>query len=258
MAERGPRHWWRLFTALPPDGRAKALIVALAVSLVAAVLVSTVAVHLRPLQQANLQREREARIAEMVSRAVGVGGELETRVIELATGRPAPAGVPIPDPTAAADPQTSEPIPKEADIAGIGRRPKYAAVFMRRAAGKPVLIVLPVYGSGYQSTLYGYLALRGDARTVAALTFYKQEETPGLGARITDPAWQALWPGKQVADENGVVRIDVVKEKASGPYQVDGITGATRTSIGVQNTLRFWLGEYGFGPYLARLRGGEQ
>lgn len=256
MADRGPRRWWRLFKALPPDGGTKACIVALVVSLVAAILVSGVAVHLRPLQKANLQREREARIAEMVSTAIGVGGALEAEVIDLDTGRPAPANVSAPDPTAGSvDPKNSVAVPKDADIAGLGRRAKYATVFLRREAGKPVLIVLPVYGSGYQSTLYGYLALRGDARTVAALTFYKQEETPGLGARITDTAWQALWPGKQVSDENGNVRIDVVnKGTATGPYQVDGITGATRTSAGVGNLLRFWLGAHGFGPYLARLR----
>lgn len=256
MVDRGPRHWWRRFKALPPDGRAKACIVALAVSLVAAVLVSGVAVQLRPLQKANFQRERVARITEMVSSVIGVGGALETQVIDLDTGRPAPANVPVPDPTTgAADPKNSIAIAEDADIAGIKRRPKYATVFLRREAGKPVLIVLPIYGSGYQSTLHGYLALRGDARTVAALTFYRQEETPGLGARITDTAWQALWPGKQVSDENGNVRIEVVnKGAAAGPYQVDGITGATRTSVGVRNLLHFWLGAQGFGRYLAHLR----
>lgn len=257
MADRGPWRWWGLFKALPPDSKTKACIVALVVSLVAAVLVSSVAVRLRPLQQANLQREREARITEMVSRAIGVGGALVTQVIDLDTGQPAPENVPVPDPTAgAADPKTSVALPKAVDIAGIGHRAKYATVFLRREAGKTILIVLPVYGSGYQSTLYGYLALRGDARTVAALTFYRQEETPGLGARITDSDWQALWPGKQLTDENGTVRIDVVKGTASGPYQVDGITGATRTSTGVRNLLHFWLGEHGFGRYLARVRNG--
>jgi Na+-transporting NADH:ubiquinone oxidoreductase subunit C len=142
---------------------------------------------------------------------------------------------------------------KDADIAGIGRRAKHATVFIRREGGKPTLIVLPVHGAGYQSTLYGYLALRGDGNTVAALNFFKQGETPGLGARITEPAWQALWPGKRIADEGGTVRIAVVRGTAAGPYEVDGISGATRTGTGVTNMLRFWLGEYGFGPFLARV-----
>ena len=79
-------------------------------------------------------------------------------------------------------------------------------------------------------------------------------ETPGLGARIENDAWQALWPGKQVADAEGVIRIEVVKGAGAGPHEVDGITGATRTSTGVTNLLRFWLGPDGYGPYLERLR----
>ena len=37
-------------------------------------------------------------------------------------------------------------------------------------------------------------------------------------------------------------------------YQVDGISGASITTRGVKNMLRYWLGEDGFGPYLARLK----
>ena len=37
-------------------------------------------------------------------------------------------------------------------------------------------------------------------------------------------------------------------------YQVDGLSGATMTSRGVTNLLRYWLGEDGFGPYIKNLR----
>ena len=37
-------------------------------------------------------------------------------------------------------------------------------------------------------------------------------------------------------------------------YQVDGISGATRSALGVHGMVRFWLGEFGFGPFLQRLR----
>jgi Na+-transporting NADH:ubiquinone oxidoreductase subunit C len=158
---------------------------------------------------------------------------------------------------AAKQPESSIAIPKDVDIAGLGRRAKHATVFIRRERGKPILMVLPVHGAGYQSTLYGYLALRGDGNTVAALTFYKQGETPGLGARITEPAWQALWPGKRLADEGGTVKIAVVRGTAAGPYEVDGISGATRTGNAVTKMLRFWLGDTGFGPFLDRIKTGR-
>jgi Na+-transporting NADH:ubiquinone oxidoreductase subunit C len=161
---------------------------------------------------------------------------------------------------AAQDPQSSLAIPKKADVAGIGRRAKHATVFVRQRWGKSELIVLPVHGVGHQSTLYGYLALRGDGNTIAAFNIYEHGETPGYGARVTEPAWRSLWPGKRLTDEtdeSGAIKIAVVRGTASGIHQVDGISGATRTGNGITNMLRFWLGDYGFAPFLERVRAGE-
>ena len=36
-------------------------------------------------------------------------------------------------------------------------------------------------------------------------------------------------------------------------HRVDGISGATRTGLGVTRMLRFWLGPWGYGPTLSRL-----
>jgi Na+-transporting NADH:ubiquinone oxidoreductase subunit C len=115
---------------------------------------------------------------------------------------------------------------------------------------------------GYQSTLYGFLALTEDTNTVLALKFYEQNDTPGIGGRIQDPDWEALWPGKRVFDKAGVLRIGVARGKvarssANADYQVDGISGATRTSLGVNGLVRFWLGDLGFGRFLKRVRRGE-
>ncbi len=260
MARLDPRGWWRWFTALPADSTRKTLIAAAAVALASAIIVSFASVTLRPLHKANLERERQARIVAMVSRAIGDSGPLDAHVVDLASGKIAPDIDPVTfDQAAAAQkPGSSITIPKKDDIAGLGRRARHANVFIRRKAGKPVLIVLPVHGAGYQSRLYGYLALRGDGNTVAALTFYKQGETPGMGARITEPAWQDLWPGKRLADDSGAIKITVVRGKATGPHEVDGITGATRTGAGITRLLRFWLGNHGFGPFLANLRGGKE
>ena len=157
---------------------------------------------------------------------------------------------------AQSDQQMSTPVPPEGDIARIGRRPNHAPAYLLRDGEQLVLTVLPVYGTGYQSTIRAYLALEGDLNTIAALSIYEQGETPGIGTRITDPAWQDRWQGKQIADEAGVVSIAVVQSGASVPFEVDGVSGATRSSMGVSNLVRFWLGEYGFGPFLDRLREG--
>jgi Na+-transporting NADH:ubiquinone oxidoreductase subunit C len=36
-------------------------------------------------------------------------------------------------------------------------------------------------------------------------------------------------------------------------YRIDGLSGATITSRGVENMVNFWLGDQGYGPYLASL-----
>jgi len=100
--------------------------------------------------------------------------------------------------------------------------------------------------------------LDGAAQTVRALKFYQHAETPGIGARIDEAEWQARWSGLRAFDVNGVLRLGV---RISGSaydedaaFQVDGISGATRTMQGVDGMLRFWLGEFGYGRLLQRLR----
>jgi Na+-transporting NADH:ubiquinone oxidoreductase subunit C len=119
--------------------------------------------------------------------------------------------------------------------------------------------VLPVYGYGLWSTMWGYVALDGRGERVKGITFYSHGETPGLGAEIENPRWQEQWVGKRTLGEDGKVRLKVAKGgvPAGGEdYHIDAISGATLTSNGVDNMIHFWLGEQGFGPYLARLQSG--
>jgi len=140
------------------------------------------------------------------------------------------------------------------DVANLRTRARLAPVHFLERDGTLQLVVLPISGSGYQSTIHAMLALEADLTTIAALSIIEQAETPGLGNRIEDPNWLALWPGKQIADDTGKIVISVVRGQATGPYEVDGITGATRTTNGISAMLRYWLGDHGFGPFLTRLR----
>ncbi len=265
MAEPRPNGWLARFQALPNEAPAKTLALAFAVALVCAILVSTTAVVLRPRQEANQRAERLAGITEMVAALPGyeaAEATVEPVVVELSSGKTAPAIDPYKfDPRAAAgDAATSVALPPAADLAQIGRRPNDALVYLVRRGGALALVILPVYGLGYASTLHGYLALGPDGETVVALKFYEHQETPGLGGKIDDPAWRAQWQGKKLRDAAGALRVGVAKGRAdpeAAPYQVDGISGATRTGRGVTNLLRFWLGSEGFGPFLARLKSGE-
>ncbi|MDH3639172.1 MAG: NADH:ubiquinone reductase (Na(+)-transporting) subunit C [Gammaproteobacteria bacterium] len=247
-----------------------AIRIVLGVAVVCALLVSLTAVTLRPHSLANLEPERVARLHAILSTLSKVTGdinvkEIETRVVELASGTYSATVDPktYDARTAVNDPTESVAIPPDVDVAGIKRRAKHATVYLvRDSHGAIRILILPVWGSGYQSALHGFLALAGDATQVLALKFYAHGETPGMGARIQDAAWEALWPGKRLFDESGALRIGVDRGKlapgsADAQYRVDGISGATRTSLGVDGLLSFWLGEFGFGPFLERVRRGE-
>ena len=241
MARPDSRSTVPIAPAAANEGVARTLGVAFLVALACSLVVSFTAVVLGPLQQANRLQDKASKVVAITA-ALG----LETpraRLVTLATGA-----------YAERDPGSTTQLAPDRDPAKLGQRENVGVVFESREYDRLRMVILPVRGSAYQSTLKGYLALRADLNTIAALTFYEHGETPGLGSRIEDDAWQALWPGKQVAGADGVIRIEVVKGTGKGVHEVDGISGATRTGRGVNNLLHFWLGPDGYGPYLDRLR----
>lgn len=267
MADFSPVHLWRRFLALPNDSRLKTLGMAFLVALVSATAVSVTSVALKPRQLAHLEAAREANLTAMIATLPGLaailretGAEtLDAVIVDLASGRIAEGIDPLGYDFLAAQSDAAQTVAltPEQDIAGIGRRPNHAPAYLLRGSDGLALVVLPVYGTGYQSTIRAYLALSADLNTVAGLSIYEQGETPGLGSRITDPAWQALWSDRQAVSETGEIVITVVRSGATGANEVDGVSGATRSSTGVARLVRFWLGPDGFGPFLALLRSGE-
>jgi Na+-transporting NADH:ubiquinone oxidoreductase subunit C len=186
---------------------------------------------------------------------------IETRIVDLDSGKFDDSVDPASfDPRAASrDPATSRALAPNEDPARIQRRPNLAPVYLVRDGERIKTVVLPVFGYGLWSTMHGLIALAGDGRTVSGLTFYEHGETPGLGDFIESPKWQAQFPGRLAFDEQGKLRLAVVRggvnpASPEARYQVDAVAGATLTSNGVNNLLRYWLGEQGFGPFLERLR----
>lgn len=110
--------------------------------------------------------------------------------------------------------------------------------------------ILPIYGAGLWGPIWGYVALNEDKDTVYGVYFSHAGETPGLGAEIATPKFQAQFAGKKVT-ENGVIGLTVAKNgKVTKPeYEVDGISGGTITSQGVDAMLKDCLKEYN--PFLS-------
>ena len=105
--------------------------------------------------------------------------------------------------------------------------------------------VFPVYGAGLWGAIWGYVALNSDKDTVYGVYFSHASETPGLGAEIAGQQFQDEFLGKKTLD-NGEVALGVVKNgKVEKPdYQVDGISGGTITSVGVDVMLKTCLNSY--------------
>lgn len=247
----------------------KTLLVAFLVCVVCGVVVATAAVSLRPVQSKNQLLDKRMNIlqaAGLYQPGVDVNKvfkSIERRFVNLDTGKYVEMPESYDQRKAASDPKRSERLSGEEDIASIKRQAKVAEVFLaRKENGELNRIILPVHGYGLWSTLYGFLALEPDANTVSGLGFYEHGETPGLGGEVDNPKWKALWEGKKLYGEQGEVEIRVIKgtvdsKTANAEHKVDGLAGATLTSNGVSNLLRFWVGENGFGPYLKRMQKGE-
>lgn len=252
----------------------RTLTVALAVCLVCSVFVAGAAVSLKPTQQENalLDKQRSIlRIAGMIDENAS-GAEVRRvfsqgitpHLVDLETGRFSDAQDPRSfDPLKAAkDPALSKVLPSATDVASIRRQERYSVAYMVEKDGKLETLVLPVRGYGLWSTLYGFIALKSDLKTVSGFGFYQHAETPGLGGEVDNPRWLAQWPGKQVYDDGGQVEVVMLKggvnpASPQAAHQVDAIAGATLTSRGVENLLHFWLGPDGFGPFLQNLRKGN-
>ena len=241
----------------------------LVLAFVCSALVAGAAVGLRPMQEANQVLDRKKNILY----AAGLFNEsqtieemyapIETRIVELSSGNFVPEETISPDSyqqlKAAFSDETGRILTSEEDIAKLRRLEKYSLVYLVKDGEKIKQIILPVRGKGLWSTMYAYVALDGDLTTIRGVSFYEHGETPGLGGEIENQRWQAGWQGKKVYTSDGEMDLKFVKGKAADTepaisYQIDGLSGATITTKGVNNLMEFWFGDHGFKPFFAQLK----
>ena len=116
---------------------------------------------------------------------------------------------------------------------------EYLPVFLSETMNA---IIVPISGKGLWSSLYGYFAIdKNNFSTVKGITFYKHGETPGLGAEITKEWFKSSFIGKEVYLDDSIESIKVTKAGQANKnslYEVNGISGATITSRGVEDLLK--------------------
>ncbi|MFG0445495.1 Na(+)-translocating NADH-quinone reductase subunit C [Vibrio sp. YQ_11] len=253
------------------DSIKKTLGVVIGLSLVCSIIVSTAAVGLRDKQKANAVLDKQSKIVEVAG--IEANGKkvpelyaeyIEPRLVDFATGEfveeaaDGSKAANYDQRKAAKDNATSIKLTAEQDKAKIIRRANTGIVYLVKNSDDVSKVIIPVHGNGLWSMMYAFVAVETDGNTVSGITYYEQGETPGLGGEVENPSWRAQWVGKKLFDENHKPAIKVVKggAPAGSEHGVDGLSGATLTGNGVQGTFDFWLGDMGFGPFLAKVRDG--
>ncbi|MDB1123184.1 Na(+)-translocating NADH-quinone reductase subunit C [Vibrio algarum] len=248
------------------DSIKKTLFVVIAISLVCSVVVSAAAVFLRDKQQANAVLDKQKNIVA-VAGLEGKEGSIpelftqyiEPRLVDFDSGDFIDGDANTYDQRQAAkNPQQSVKLTGEQDNAKILRRANTGLVYLVKDGSDVSKVILPIHGNGLWSMMYAFIAVETDGNTVSGITYYEQGETPGLGGEIENPRWRSQFVGKKLFDESHKPAIKIVKGGApqGSEHGVDGLSGATLTANGVQNTFDFWLGDMGFGPFLTKVRDG--
>ena len=251
------------FKNMPVDGIVKTVIVATALCFVCSMVVSFAAVNLKSIQEVNKAIDKQKNILQVAGvyhEGIDVNktfSSFQPLVVDLNSGKFTDKFDPsiFDDKKAAQDPLLS--VSLENDPASIGRRTNYATIYLlKKDDGSLDKVILPIHGYGLWSTLYGFIALENNLNDIFGLQFYQHAETPGLGAEVDNPKWKAQWKGKKLNNENGELMIQVAKTQKYKEHHIDALAGATLTSNGVDNLVKFWMGKDGFQKFLNNLKNG--
>lgn len=248
------------------ESAAKPFYSVLVLAFFCSLMVAGAAVGLRPLQEQNKLQDQKKNILLAAglydsSKPIDTLFEnIETRIVELESGTFVSPDVISPEDynqlKAASSGDLGKPLTPEEDIAGIRRVEKYSYVYLVKKGNAISQLILPVRGKGLWSTMLGYLAVDADLNTINGISFYQHGETPGLGGEIENPQWQKKWEGKKLFDKdyNEALVIGKKKSQEGEEYHIDGLSGATLTTNGVDNLMTFWFGAEGFKPFFEQLK----
>jgi len=135
------------------------------------------------------------------------------------------------------------------------------SVYIAMDGAQPTGYSIPISCKGLWSTIYGYIALEPDGKTVKGITFYQHGETPGLGGELEKEWFTSNYKGKHIYnDDDELVSIEIVKGQVNKSdinaiHKVDGISGSTLTGRGMNKFIANDLNTYK--PFLDRIKAGE-
>lgn len=212
---------------------------AIMVVVVAAIL-SFAATSLKPMQDNNIRLEKMQNILSSINvevsrdEAEGIYTDYVKKEMVISNSKEV-SGV------AAFDVELSKEVVKDP-------MERNAPLYVAEKEGSTYYII-PLRGKGLWGPIWGYISLESNISTVYGATFDHKAETPGLGAEIKTPAFTDLFPGKEILEsDRSFTGIKVMKGNATGEHQVNGISGGTITSVGVEDMITDCMKSYI--PYL--------
>ncbi len=127
----------------------------------------------------------------------------------------------------------------------IDKKDRKYPLFIAKNDGKTIYI-MPIVGKGLWGPIWGNVSLGDDMKTIVGVSFGHKGETPGLGAEITQQFFKDRWINEIISDDNGdFTKFEVVKDgTGTQPQKIDGITGGTITSKGVEEMANRSLAVY--------------
>ena len=137
-------------------------------------------------------------------------------------------------------------IKKEYRDKTLSEEDKNYPLFIAKDKNKKTRYIIPVVGKGLWGPIWGYICLKEDMNTVLGVSFDHKTETPGLGAEINKPFFMDRWKNSKIMEDQVFRKYEVVKDN-SGPteeWKIDGITGGTITSKGVEEMVNRTLKIY--------------
>lgn len=226
------------------------LVFAAVMTAVLAGVMSTTSLVLKPLQDRNIELDTKKKILGAVMDISSY--EEPEQILALYDERVKSEVVNVKGEVVAADKDGNEIVAEKIDI---GKNDKIDAEdrfypvfkFMSEDGERIDSYIFPMFGRGLWDWISCYIALESDLNTVRGIAFDHKQETPGLGARITEEAVYTRYSGKKIYQGDELVSVTMVKgEGNSGlsEHQVDGMSGATMTANGVNDMLEDYFQDY--------------
>ena len=221
--------------AINKNSNAYIIIYTVVMVVIVGALLATLATSLKDKQAANVLNEQKVSIMKAF-------GEADASFDEVVTMGRLQAG-------------QFAPVSEEAEVAEVfamlGNRKELAEaqdnlpIFKMEKEGV-TKYVLPIVGKGLWGDIWGYVSLQQteDNVMITGIVMDHAGETPGLGAEIATETVQKAFEGKKLYNAEGEFAVRMQKGGAQNEYQVDAITGGTKTCDGVNAMLATSIGKY--------------